>query len=49
MLDAFAAHGAVQLTKFAFIQPDLQYVIRPNGTGRIPDALVIGAEFGFTF
>ncbi len=39
----------IQLTKFAFLQPDLQWVIRPNGTGRIPGALVIGAEFGFTF
>ena len=39
----------VQLTKFAFIQPDLQWVIRPGGTGRIDDALVVGAEMGFTF
>ena len=39
----------IQLTKFAFIQPDLQWVIRPGGTGRIPDALVIGAEMGITF
>jgi len=39
----------IQLTKFAFIQPDIQWVIRPSGTGRIPDALVIGAEMGITF
>lgn len=39
----------IQLTKFAFLQPDVQWIIRPSGTGRIPDALVIGAEFGFTF
>ena len=39
----------IQLTKFAFVQPDIQWVIRPSGTGRIPDALVIGAEMGFTF
>jgi len=39
----------IQLTKFAFIQPDLQWVIRPSGTGRIPNALVIGAEMGITF
>jgi porin len=39
----------LQLTKFAFIQPDIQWVIRPSGTGRIPDALVIGAEMGITF
>ncbi len=39
----------IQLTKFAFIQPDIQWVIRPSGTGRIPNALVIGAEMGITF
>jgi porin len=39
----------VQLTKFAWVQPDLQWVNRPYGTGRIPDALVIGAEMGITF
>ena len=39
----------IQVTKFAFIQPDLQWVIKPNGTGRIPNALVIGAEMGITF
>ena len=39
----------IQLTKFAFLQPDVQWVIRPSGTGRIPDALVVGAEMGFTF
>jgi porin len=39
----------IQLTKFAFIQPDLQWVIRPGGTGRIDDALVVGAEMGITF
>ena len=26
-----------------------QYVIRPGGTGEIPNALVIGAEIGVTF
>jgi porin len=39
----------IQRTKFAFVQPDLQWITRPSGTGRIPDALVIGAEMGFTF
>jgi porin len=39
----------IELTKFAWIQPDLQWVNKPNGTGRIPDALVIGAEIGITF
>jgi porin len=39
----------VQLTKFAFIQPDLQWVINPGGTHRIPNALVLGAEMGVIF
>jgi porin len=39
----------IQLTKFAWIQPDIQFVNKPNGTGRIPDAVVIGAETGITF
>ncbi len=39
----------VQLTKFAYIQPDVQYVIRPGGTGDIPNATVIGAQFGLSF
>ncbi len=39
----------IQLTKFAFIQPDLQWVIRPGGTGQIDDALIVGAELGITF
>jgi porin len=29
-----------------FFQPDLQYVIRPGGTGQIPDALVAGLQTG---
>src|SRR6266513_2792870 len=47
---------AVELTyRFAFsrsavyVQPDLQYIIRPSGTGRISDALVLGAQIGVNF
>lgn len=29
-----------------FFQPDLQYVIRPGGTGKIDDALVLGCQIG---
>ncbi len=36
----------VQLTKFVYIQPDLQYVVQPGGTGEIPDATVLGMQFG---
>ena len=35
-----------QLSKFAYIQPDVQYVVRPGGTGDIPNATVIGVQFG---
>ncbi|MFV0416884.1 MAG: carbohydrate porin [Chthoniobacterales bacterium] len=34
----------IQLTKNISFQPDLQYVIRPSGTGGIPNALVIGFQ-----
>ncbi len=38
-----------EVTKFAYIQPDLQYIIRPGGTGRTDNALVAGVQFGLTF
>jgi len=38
-----------QVTKWSYIQPDLQYVIDPGGTGDIPDVVVIGAQIGVTF
>jgi porin len=39
----------IQFTKFASIQPDVQYIVNPGGTGRIPNALVLGAQIGITF
>ena len=39
----------IQFTKFAYLQPDLQYVSHPSGTGRIPDAVVVGAQLGLSF
>jgi len=39
----------VQPTKFAYIQPDIQYVVQPGGTGDIPNATVIGMQFGVSF
>ena len=39
----------VQLTKFAYVQPDIQYVMQPGGTGEIPDATVLGMQVGVTF
>jgi porin len=32
-----------------FFEPDLQYIIRPGGTGNIPNAFVIGAQTGINF
>jgi porin len=32
-----------------FLQPDVQYMIRPNGTGLIRNALVAGLQFGVNF
>lgn len=31
------------------IQPDLQYIIRPGGTGNIDNALVVGAKVTVQF
>jgi porin len=40
----------IDLRKSAlFIQPDLQYIIRPGGTGRLGNAPVLGAQFGINF
>src|SRR5262252_3260981 len=32
-----------------YVQPDLQYVFRPGGSGRISDALVLGAQVAVNF
>lgn len=39
----------IRLSRFAFLQPDIQWVIQPGGSGRIPNALVLGAQMGLTF
>jgi len=39
----------IQLTSNLQLQPDLQYIIQPGGTGDIPNALVIGFQVGLTF
>lgn len=43
------ANYKIQLNKFAFVQPDVQYVINPGGTGNLGNALVLGAQMGITF
>jgi porin len=32
-----------------FVQPDLQYVVHPNGMSDIPNALVVGCQMGVNF
>jgi porin len=32
-----------------FLQPDLQYIVRPNGNEQIPDAFVVGLQVGVNF
>lgn len=39
----------VNLSKFAYVQPDLQYVINPGGSGTVPNALVLGAQMSVVF
>ena len=39
----------INITPNVFIQPDIQYIIQPNGVGTTPNALVIGAQFGCNF
>lgn len=39
----------VQLNKFAYFQPTLQYLIRPGGTGLAQNATVLGVHMGVTF
>lgn len=39
----------LQLAKFAYVQPFLQYLIRPNGTGLVENATVLGLQMGATF
>ncbi|XHR29667.1 MAG: carbohydrate porin [Chthoniobacteraceae bacterium] len=39
----------IALTKFAYIQPDVQLILNPAGAHRIPNAVVLGAQLGVTF
>ena len=39
----------IQFNRFFYVQPDVQYIIQPGGTGSIPNALVLGAQIGVTF
>jgi porin len=39
----------IQLNRFFYVQPDVQYILQPGGTGSIPNALVLGAQIGVSF
>jgi porin len=39
----------VQVSPFAYFQPDVQYINKPGGTGDIPDAFIVAAQLGVTF
>ena len=46
---ALEAGYRFQVSRFAYIQPNLQWIINPGGTGNIPNALVLGAQMNVTF
>lgn len=39
----------VQIAPWLSVRPNFQYVINPGGTGKIPNAFVIGLHTGVTF
>ena len=39
----------IQVNQWAYIQPDLQYIIRPGGTGQVENDTILGFQFGVTF
>jgi len=39
----------IQVNKWAYVQPDLQYIIRPGATGNIANSTVLGFQLGVTF
>ena len=39
----------INFSRFFYVQPDMQWIINPNGLGSIPNALVLGAQIGVIF
>ena len=39
----------IQLNKWAFVQPFVQYIIRPGGAGLVDNATVLGMYFRVAF
>jgi len=38
-----------QVNHWSYVQPDLQYIVKPKGNSSIQNALVLGLQFGLTF
>lgn len=36
----------IHISKWLRIQPDIQYIVHPGGSGEIPNALVLGVQLG---
>jgi porin len=39
----------IQVTPWLQVEPDVQYIVNPGGTGRTPDAVVLGFQLSVTF
>jgi porin len=39
----------IQLNNWSYVQPVLEYIVRPNGTGLVQNATVLGFQIGVTF
>ncbi|MFZ4116484.1 MAG: carbohydrate porin [Chthoniobacterales bacterium] len=39
----------INFSRFFYVQPDMQWIINPNGLGSIPNALVLGVQTGIIF
>jgi porin len=40
---------AIQATPWLTVQPDVQYIVRPGGSGAVPNALVLGTQLSVSF
>jgi carbohydrate-selective porin OprB len=38
-----------QINRWSYVQPYLQYIVKPNGTGAVENATVMGFEVGVYF
>ncbi len=39
----------INFSRFFYVQPDLQWIVNPNGLGSIPNALILGVQTGIIF